>query len=58
MFLDILVMSKRAFSKKVNDVIEYKITLNKQQRVKVLENTIKEFEKAIESYKKEIENLK
>lgn len=56
-FLDLLVMSKRAFSKKTDGVLFYKITLNKQQRIKVLKSAIKEFTDAIEAYKKELNEL-
>ena len=55
--LDLLVMSKRAFSKKVGDILLYKITLNKDQRKKVLKSVIKELKESLNVYEKELEEL-
>lgn len=58
MLLDLLILSKRAFAKKVGGVTMYRFTLNKDQRKKVLQNTIKEMEGVLATYKKELEELK
>lgn len=54
MFLDLLIMSKRAFVKNKNGQLVYKITLNKDSRKKLILNQIKEYENAIENLKKEL----
>lgn len=58
LYMDLLVMSKKAFAKKKGEeMIVYKITLNQDQRKKVLENTIQELKKAVERYERELQDL-
>ena len=57
MILDLLVLSKRALSKKVGDITMYRFTLNPNQRKKVLAHYIKELEAQLDGLKKEFNSL-
>lgn len=57
LYLDLLVITNKAFAKKKGEMIIYKITLNKDQRRKVVQNYITELENTLEHYRKEFESL-
>ena len=57
MILDVLVLGKRALSKKVGDVTMYRFTLNPDQRKKVLTHYIKELETQLDGLKKELASI-
>lgn len=57
LYLDLLVLSKKAFSKKRGESIIYKITLNSDLRKKLITNYIVELEKMLEYQKNELKSL-
>lgn len=54
MFVDLLVMSKRAFSKNKGGSLIYKITLNNDSRKILIKNQIREYKDAIIQLEKEL----
>lgn len=58
LYLDLLTLSKKAFSKKRGEVFVYKITLNKEQRKKLITNYIVELENSLKHFREELESLK
>lgn len=57
LYMDLLVMTNKAFAKKKGEMVVYKITLNKDQRKKIIQNYIVELESSLDHYRKELESL-
>lgn len=56
-YLDLLVLTKKAFVKKVGEEIKYKITLTKETRKKVLESQIAEIKNTLTILEEELITL-
>lgn len=57
MLLDLLVLAKKAISKKVGDIFMYRFTLDKNQRKKVLTRYIAELKSQVSSLEEELNSL-